>query len=929
MSRSYPYNVVVTRDPLVLEKLFFDKFGRTSFSDVFSRLNADEKTNALVVSPRSNNNFISLDVNFPDKVSGGGTKYVTLKLLETSKLLEYFNLSTNAFTELLVSRAQVRKAVLGPGRVIDDLAKGLRPRFYLSFGMGDDVQEWSGPYNLQLIDANISITSDGVRELELMFSPNTESLLVFTNKLFNDYQHGQEDSIFDTAAKDLMTIRSVENYKLKENKQANQPEAGWNYCVRGIVSKFISERFPTVPNGNTLVLIPDDFRDFLTIANPEGKTIDVAFEKKLNDFGIDISLDYERVFKKKKEAHLKITEDAEKVIKNKSTKLIKLRKDKKDLELRIAKAVERVGQIAYRQLDIQSYVRKLEKINSLIPEYEQGIRMGVAGSPRLHPAYKGDMIWTDVGPIESEPFNSNVDGNAVPDFDPSKYTHFNLGMGGSVFSEWRVVDMANTLEVLAPLYTFIKGVYGVNGQERTEDFTILEENDAKILKLLKKYELIESAESPVIIFGRLSTIKELVYPDSAVAAEGAASNLNAASEEEIEAFRGVGEGLRSQPRTLGGAMSQKRIGTAALDRLVEAKSALREVQSRLGFLSDVNWVDYAKDFVETFKLKGIKTSSFGEGFGSNTSMIKDLIPRTNSDNPLIFTHNIKNSNVLSLSFDSSPYKGQLLNYSTESVYKVLDGVFPQGEIVKNDGFQVGPLAKLIVMAAKDVKAADPSNNTVDVQAIIKKTLSTASAGKQLKLLATPNGSQTNDVGAATFFDSVLLKAMSYSRNVVRKVGLGQTSTAEAEILRKMNKAIINVDIKTLPFFNTPTLPGRKCVLFGKPNLIRGATELRGRIEHEPAFYTNAYTIIGYKHRITPTDAYSEFKLIQDSFAQGATIPNQSMALFFEKEIKEAIQRAEGRYRGTPEEVAAQKKIAENLSWWEMGKNLFSSMLGSG
>ena len=125
----------------------------------------------------------------------------------------------------------------------------------------------------------------------------------------------------------------------------------------------------------------------------------------------------------------------------------------------------------------------------------------------------------------------------------------------------------------------------------------------------------------------------------------------------------------------------------------------------------------------------------------------------------------------------------------------------------------------------------------------------------------------------------------------------------------MNKAIINVDIKTLPFFNTPTLPGRKCILFGKPNLLRGATELRGRIEHEPAFYTNAYTVIGYKHRITPTDAYSEFKLIQNSFAEGATIPNQSMALFFEKEIKasqEAVAKDEAadaaRKRAEREEV---------------------------
>ena len=54
----------------------------------------------------------------------------------------------------------------------------------------------------------------------------------------------------------------------------------------------------------------------------------------------------------------------------------------------------------------------------------------------------------------------------------------------------------------------------MGGQEYTQDFTILEENDAKILKLLKKYDLIESADDPVIIFGRLSIIRELVYPST-------------------------------------------------------------------------------------------------------------------------------------------------------------------------------------------------------------------------------------------------------------------------------------------------------------------------------------------------------------------------------------------------------------------------------
>ena len=253
----------------------------------------------------------------------------------------------------------------------------------------------------------------------------------------------------------------------------------------------------------------------------------------------------------------------------------------------------------------------------------------------------------------------------------------------------------------------------------------------------------------------------------------------------------------------------------------------------------------------------------------------------NTDNPLIFTHNIKNSNVLSLSFDSSPYKGELLNYSTESLYKIVDGVFKPGELLADDVFHTGPLGKLITMAANAVTANEGTSKILAIQ----KALSTAEAGGQIKLI---NEKQRDDLNAETFYDSVIIKAAGFS-SIKQEGTMGNNSINEAETLKKMNKYIINVDIKTLPFFNTFVIPGRKCVLLGKPNLIRGASELRGKIETVPAFFTNAYTIIGYKHRITSTDAYSEFKLIQDAYSEGVMMKNMSFSDAFAKQIKEALE----------------------------------------
>mgnify|MGYP003651136009 FL=1 len=911
---SYPYNIVITRDPLVLNKLFFDKLGRSSFSDAFSRLNASEKGKNLIVSPRSNNNFISLDVNFPDKVSGDGTKYVVLKLLETSKLLEYFNVSTEGFTEVMISRAIAKKAFLGPDKLLDDLSEGIRPRFFLSFGVGDNVQEWSGPYSLSLIDVNISITSDGVRELELMFTPTTDSLTVFSNKLFDDYQYAQKDSIFDGTSDRETLIHSVRNYKLKsplqvgltkaEAKQidvaneaagfdwmsprtvghlegvATQPSEDWNYCVRNIVHAFIADRFPSVPNGNILVLLPDDFNDIVSIKNQKEKTIVDAFSKKLNDLGIDISLDYttlkEEADKALKE-ELQVSEvaqaarinDTEEIIKAKSSKLKKLKEKKTRLEeelkaapddpqlSRIARANMARGYGSLKESTVQSsYKRLIKDVDAEILAEEESIKIksdDVAARKNSNPPMLSKAVYM------SQAIGSNVDDYTNPDLDLSKFTEFILAMGGLVLPSPE--KKANTLLTLGPLYTFIKGINSVSGQTLSDDFTVLEENDAKILNLLKDSNIIESRDDPVIIFGRLATIRESVYP---------------------AVYSNTGSKILSNssfwlPLVSPYAWAWTKIIAGQQDRGNPGVTR----RNNLKF----TWEKYRLAFIEAFKQKaGLKTSSFGEGLGDYYDDIKGMADTASTDNALIFTHNIKNSNVLSLSFDSSPYKGELLNYSTESVYKVLDGVFTKGELLADNRYQVGALGKLISLVAAEV-AADTSKDKISV---IQKALTGSKAREQIKLLTDgDSGSNSLDkLNAATFLDAVFIKAAG-PKNLIKKGSPGRNLINEAETLRKMNKYIINVDIKTLPFFNTLILPGRKCILFGKPNLIKGASELRGKIENVPAFFTNAYTIIGYKHRITSTDAYSEFKLIQDSYAQGLTFKNLSFAQVFHMHLKES------------------------------------------
>jgi hypothetical protein len=438
-------------------------------------------------------------------------------------------------------------------------------------------------------------------------------------------------------------------------------------------------------------------------------------------------------------------------------------------------------------------------------------------------------------------------------------------MGGSIDTNY--LEDRNTLLTLTPLYTFIQGIKEAAGDSRPHDFTLIEENDAKIQKLLKDNKIIENAESPVIIFGRLPAIRNWIYPTNTMA-------LDTAS------FGGQWQ-RQASPR---------------LWNITEKDAvAQRKVKAGLWNQLTFNWGAYIRSFIETFKEKsGFKTSSFGEGLGDYYNDIIKIADAANTDNALIFTHNIKNSNVLSLSFDSSPYKGELLNYSTESVYKVLDGVFPKDQLLSDNTYYSGGLGRLIDYVVNQValdqsRAVTKKDNVARLLAI-QQALSTKEAGEILLTLGGESGAENtlNDLKASTFFDSVIIK-MTGPNNIIQKGPAGKNMENEAETLKKMNKYIINVDIKTLPFFNTTILPGKKCVLYGKPNLVKGASELRGKIETVPSFFTNAYTIIGYKHRISSTDAYSEFKLIQDSYSQGLMFKDLNFAEVFEKQIKEALQ----------------------------------------
>ena len=906
MSKSYPYNILLTKDPTVIDKIYFDKISNVaSFSSRLSALSPDQLSKSLVVSPKNSKDFISLDINFPQGNSGqGASKYVTLKLLETSRLLEYFNVLTSPFENAIITKAKVDQALTGDKELLKKLFAASRSRFYLSYGMGDDTSNWTGPYILELIDINISITSDGVRQMELMFTPNVETLSVFTNKVFNDYQYAQADSIFDTTAKQEKLINTSYNYALDtETETASEPKEDWNFIIRDLVSRFISDRFPTVPLRNVLTLLPDDFnyltKDSLNAKNTKEQKasrnrrndrtvpIDINYDKPLKNLGISIELDYtnykgisdaQKAAKKKYERAQDVlnptpvpsatidTETTEKVINARSSELSKLREELKDAsndhkKARSLKLGNLIAGTSRTLFEKEALDNKINSLDAKISDLKQKIedleeKTTISTTLNTSPDQKLD---TSKANENTEAAVTTYDPNAIaeafPLFTAKDLKEFKLMLGkNSTDNDENTKEPnINLLKSLDPLYTFVKALNRSNEQFST--FTIIEENDYRVTSLLEKHGLIEDKNSTVVLFGRKDHIQSLIYPSqgqTTIPDPRKRSNIVQGKYDYWQEARGINRARRYILAKRGQKSSDNPSLGSVITRDIMAKLQLTNhplYESHIGYL---------KDFKNTFKPKYRRTtSSFNEGLGAYEKDVSVIEEGTKD--PVIFTHNISDPNVISLSFDSSPYKAHLLSRSTESVYRLIDQSIKGNQLLKDNELIPEDVRAIIDMFSRNVQGNRKKENapkSLNILDVLKGTVGMDVV--QLRLLPAASAALAS-MDSRDFLDYVFIKANTKSSITVPTENRVKE---EMNIINTMNKYIYNVNIKTLPFFNIPSFVGRDCILFGKPSTIIGSKQLNEVLSKNPAFYTGKYQIVSYKHRISSSDAYSEFSLLK-------------------------------------------------------------------
>jgi len=890
MSKSFTYNIVLTKSKEVAGKLFFTQSitGNTvntrRLSTIFTGLTDNEKKDTLIVSPFSDVGFISLINEFP---GGGKPRFITMKFIESVELLENFLIPSNAQEELVTNRFKKRinnLSQLTPDLL--DILKKFRPRFYLAYGIGDDVSEWAGPLAIELSDANLSITSDGVRELELGFMPTQETVKVFTNRQFIDQDLAQGQSIFDTtrATSDLLESRASLDFKLvnqlpvmtaslddpkrqvraiitqpssiDENpgpRLADQNFDGdtWNFAIRRLIREYLSVKYQSLPKGNILVLFNQDL-------DKPASDKDAAFNRKgskdqsfvqlyrdtLAEYGISVSFPMKRV------GPTQTPEDKSKadIIARNSVQIAIKRARLEEINEIFNRAASReaVNEGRPRQdiplsIEAEKLVKDIEflegQINVVRAETPDPVESNEEEdfSSRGPVFIKNQILLNESRPakISDKAMRGNPDFNIEIEGTLSDFELF--GRQPEVTLSFRVDHKTseidnNILESLKPFYKFFSKLK--TKIDTAFDPIIFEENDMRITTTLFQNKLIEDKNSPVVVIGDRTLIRDLMYGHS-------------------KSLPIIGKAL-----SYGGFNV---IPPPVLDGpLPSLIPPVNEVLSKTPSELQEHWSNYRKEIISVLYDKKNRTSSFKEtiDFGPYKGFSNSI-----TDESLVFMHNLKNSNVIDVSFDASPYKGELLNVQNESIYGLLDQALEGNQDLLDNTLKLRAFEYL----AKFVKdqGVNP-DDLVEVVNLFRNNLS--------KVEWTIRKAGLDKLPAFDFIELLIFKLNGNDfSDVIRKNRPGQTAKVAADTLRKVSSYILSVNLKTLPFFSTVDFLGRKCVLVGAPNKIIGSKVNSPRDSiPAPSVFSNGYYIFGYKHVITARDAYSEFTLYQHGLGDFAS-----------------------------------------------------------
>ena len=798
--RSRTYNAIITKSYEAIDTLFFPKNRVRASLDNF--LKTPDRKDLLVLSPAGGHGFIELDVNFPTR---DRAKYISLKMVDSAQVSEFFVTDRHPVDNLAVSRVEKAQSLVSgtPVDAFRDLEKRGN-RFYLAFGVGDDIRTWSGPYTIHLTDANLNITSDGVREIEYMFTPQLETIRGFTGILTNDAEYGQLESRFDskTIKQPEITVNSDIAFEARTGNKIPKPgyqeapQPVWNYWTRALVSKYISNMFPSIPFRNILVLFS---------TNMDAKGEDALID--LNSYAFATMLDHEDNLGKLGIGIAPLKETPDKITAFDPTKSTILQNitgssdgsiDSRQQTLADRDRQELLDQgiPADRLTTLEEDAFSLSQDRRLSPENAR--RIGFAPEDDVKSA---DAIREDI--VRGKAYLMNPDGSRETDKGVGK-GKYKLTMTKSW--DYKKGNSRRFDTILEPLIKFFRGLR--DKRKKNLEFTLFEENDMKILRFLEKNGIIANSKFPVVVFGEKEVIQQLLYPKKP---------------------------LTANPKPMN---SDEGLGSA------------------LTFLTEKDFKSYSEEFCKEFYTIRNRTSSFGErvDLGPLSKSLKDNF--TSED--LVFMHNVKNSNVLDVNFKNEGYKASVLALAADSKDVLQAQAARQALVLKDNEVKYEKVIQYLKDKLKIAKGDAPQDRKADIIQLLKKNQRFAN------LVWSYNEGKED---AQSWIDTMNFIVNGHeftSPGPKVMVNPGERHKAYSDMLEDLNKLTITASIKTLPFFNHPQLFERNCFLFGLQNEILGSVNSNDALY---SVFTGRYKIIGVRHYMSSDNAFSEFDLRRNDLVQ--------------------------------------------------------------
>jgi len=854
--RSYPYNVILSKSLKDIRSMFFGLgLSKAQLSKYLDPQFSSNLKDTFIISQKNNKGFIELEF---DRAFSQKKFQIVMKFVETSEIIEFFAFNNDPIESVIKDDIinQIRNADTEEARnkLVFKYLEYIGT-FYLAFGMGDDITNWTGPVALSLANAHLSVREDGIREVEFIFTPDSNSFKLYHNMSLASLARTKGTEGYGKVRSSKLITTAVQKF----NHDGTKPEpnaAGnrWNYQIRQLLIKYLSEIYTDIPLGNILPLFSKDL-------DLDGKNEDAAINisnfssfRNISDlasnfksFGIILNQESEG----KKTTSAPMPESTQKVMASKGlapdpnnppaaapaaapssnkealiqslienpSELIPFDKGLSDSDRsRIVRERKKQRQRdaafeAYLRGDLENPLvkRELARLNALGARAQRRERALILQNKEE--IGKNQEVLDKIqssSKVVSTPSNTNIDSALETDKDTSSERK-----PGVAKMTMRSVDNEGKGSITDALNNFSKAL--IYDGQKTTDIVLIEESDLFVLKSLKENGLIENDTCPVILFGDRNIIRNLVY---------SIGETNTNDKVTLPPTTNVVVSYENQPA----------------EDMIKA------------------WQSHIESLRGSFGDRG-NTSCYRENPFPDRMMVSK-----ETRNLLTFAHNVKNSNILNIELNDDMFYSHFKNLLIDSEVRTHAANIKLNQILKDMEVNLEEIVNYLRRNLVTVGPELPVRSPQDIRTELVRKLYDKPDEGLIELITSKEDVASIDV--LDFVDIITFMLGNRGIDDIKKsVGTVKVvphnvSRGYADLIYDLRRLTRSITLKTLPFFNHGfSLFNSDCFVYALGNSVKGSNNTK-ELRKTPAFFSGKYQIVGYRHVISLSDAYSEFRLLK-------------------------------------------------------------------